>query len=102
LKIVFPETELEGEGRGGVKRHPAECLGSREREREREREKEVLLMLKIGKHNALSGDTASGRTGPKYDGEYSSDEEMKIPRQESNEGPPATEEQYQERFWRRS
>jgi hypothetical protein len=29
------------------------------------------------------------------------DEEMKIPWQEANEGPPVTEEQYQERFWRR-
>ena len=26
---------------------------------------------------------------------------MKIPWKEENEGPPATEEQYQERFWRR-
>ena len=29
------------------------------------------------------------------------DEEMKIPLQEANEGPPVPEEQYQERFWRR-
>jgi hypothetical protein len=29
------------------------------------------------------------------------DEEIKIPWQEANEGPPVTEEQYQERFWRR-
>jgi hypothetical protein len=28
-------------------------------------------------------------------------EEMKIPWQEANEGPPVPEEQYQERFWRR-
>jgi hypothetical protein len=26
--------------------------------------------LKVGKHNALSGNTASGRMGPSYDGEY--------------------------------
>jgi hypothetical protein len=26
--------------------------------------------MKVGKHNALSGNTASGRTGPAYDGEY--------------------------------
>ncbi len=31
----------------------------------------------------------------------SSDEEMKIPWQAANEGPPVPEEQYQERFWRR-
>ena len=29
------------------------------------------------------------------------DEEMKIPLQEANEGPPVPEEQYQERFWQR-
>ena len=29
------------------------------------------------------------------------DEEMKIPWQEANEGPPVTEEQYEERFCRR-
>jgi hypothetical protein len=27
-------------------------------------------VIKVGKHNALSGNTASGRTGPAYDGEY--------------------------------
>ena len=40
----------------------------REREREREREKEreresITKRLKVGKHNALSGDIAPGRTG---------------------------------------
>jgi hypothetical protein len=37
----------------------------REREREREREKFFLTInkgLKVGRHNALLGDTASGRT----------------------------------------
>jgi len=29
------------------------------------------------------------------------EEEMKIPWKEANEGPPVSEEQYQERFWRR-
>ena len=33
--------------------------------------------------------------------ESARDEEMKIPWQEANEGPPVPEEQYQERFWRR-
>jgi hypothetical protein len=33
--------------------------------------------------------------------EAARDEEMKIPWQEANEGPPVPEEQYQERFWRR-
>jgi hypothetical protein len=33
--------------------------------------------------------------------EVARDEEMKIPWQETNEGPPVPEEQYQERFWRR-
>ena len=34
--------------------------------------------------------------------EAAKDEEMKIPWQEANEGPPVTDEQYQERFcWRR-
>jgi hypothetical protein len=33
--------------------------------------------------------------------EEARDEEMKIPWQEANEGPPVPEEQYQERFWRR-
>jgi len=46
-----------------------------EREREREREREVLLTIKkgltVGKHNALSGDTAPGCTGSSIDGEYS-------------------------------
>jgi hypothetical protein len=32
--------------------------------------------------------------------EAARDEEMKIPWKEANEGPPVTEEQYQERFWR--
>jgi hypothetical protein len=44
---------------------------AREREREREREKGFFTIkkrLKVGKHNALSGITASGRTGPAYDG----------------------------------
>jgi hypothetical protein len=44
-------------------------------EREREREREVLLTitkwLKVGKHNALMGDTAPVRTGSSIDGEYS-------------------------------
>jgi hypothetical protein len=44
-------------------------------EREREREREVLLTitkcLKVGKYNALSVDTAPGRTGSSIDGEYS-------------------------------
>ena len=33
--------------------------------------------------------------------EAARDEDMKIPWQEANEGPPVPEEQYQERFWRR-
>ena len=33
--------------------------------------------------------------------EAARDEEMKIPWQAANEGPPVPEEQYQERFWRR-
>jgi hypothetical protein len=33
--------------------------------------------------------------------EAARDEEMKIPSQEANGGPPVTNEQYQERFWRR-
>jgi hypothetical protein len=33
--------------------------------------------------------------------EAARNEEMKIPWQEANEGPPVPEEQYQERFWRR-
>jgi hypothetical protein len=33
--------------------------------------------------------------------EAARDEEMKIPWQEANDGPPVTEEQYQDRFWRR-
>jgi hypothetical protein len=33
--------------------------------------------------------------------EAARDEEMKIPWQEANEGPPVPEEQYQKRFWRR-
>ena len=33
--------------------------------------------------------------------EATRDEEMKIPWQSANEGPPVPEEQYQERFWRR-
>ena len=33
--------------------------------------------------------------------EAAKDEEMKIPWQAANEGPPVPEEQYQERFWRR-
>jgi hypothetical protein len=33
--------------------------------------------------------------------ESARDEEMKIPWQEANEGPPVPKEQYQERFWRR-
>jgi hypothetical protein len=39
----------------------------RVRERERERERSFLTInscLKVGKYNALSGDTASGRSGP--------------------------------------
>jgi hypothetical protein len=47
----------------------------KEKEREREREREVLLtitkLMKVGKHNALSGDIAPGRTGSSIDGEYS-------------------------------
>ena len=33
--------------------------------------------------------------------EAAREEEMKIPWQAANEGPPVPEEQYQERFWRR-
>ena len=44
-------------------------------ERGREGEREILLTikktLKVGKHNALSGGTAPGRTGSSIDGEYS-------------------------------
>jgi hypothetical protein len=40
---------------------------AKERERESEREREVLLTIKkcltVGKYNALSGNTDSGRTG---------------------------------------
>ena len=40
-----------------------------------EREREILLTitkgLKVGKYNALSGDTAPGCTGSSIDGEYS-------------------------------
>jgi hypothetical protein len=49
--------------------------GPRGREGGRDREREVLLTikkgLKIGEHNALSGNTAPGRTGSSNDGEYS-------------------------------
>ena len=30
----------------------------------------IKKRVKVGKHNALSGNTASARTGPAYDGEY--------------------------------
>jgi hypothetical protein len=41
----------------------------RERAREdRERERSLLTVKKVGKHNALSGNTASGRTGSSMDG----------------------------------
>ena len=31
----------------------------------------ITKCLKVGKHNTLSGDTATGRTGSSIDGEYS-------------------------------
>jgi hypothetical protein len=43
-----------------------------EEERERKREKFLLTItksLKVGKHNALSGDTGPGSTGSSIDGE---------------------------------
>jgi hypothetical protein len=45
---------------------PGPEVGARERERERERERSLLTIkkrLKVGKHNALSGHTASVRSG---------------------------------------
>jgi hypothetical protein len=35
----------------------------------------IKRRLKVGKHNALSGDTAPGRTGSSIDGEYSGERE---------------------------
>ena len=46
----------------------SERARERERERERERFLTITKRLKVGTHNALSCNTASGCTGPAYDG----------------------------------
>ena len=57
-------------GREGERERERVCVCEREREREREREseREILWTIKkrrkASKYNALSGNTASGRSGP--------------------------------------
>jgi len=67
----FGEERSQKVVRGGVVGEKS-CLVVKEREREREREVlwTIIKRLKVRKYNALSGNTASGRSGPASDGEY--------------------------------
>jgi hypothetical protein len=57
----------------GTKLHDGGSQRERKRERERERERSLWTInkrRKVGKYNALSGNTASGRSGPVCESEY--------------------------------
>jgi hypothetical protein len=110
----------------GSGRRRAQCVHPGEREREslldklkgvptiRELLQEANVHGKADSHMRLLTIETESRLGTLWDQgecnqicskealwEAASDEEMKIPWQAANEGPPVSEEQYQERFWRR-